>query len=125
MAREDVSAAFVSSDICVLPFLDGASFRRGSLMAALTHGVPIISTTPEIPIPELVHGENIYLVPPGDPDAIAEAIRVLANDPALRNRLGQGARELSWLFDWERIADRTMELFRDVIAQRRKQNKTA
>ncbi len=119
VASEEVSAAFTSSDICVLPFADGASFRRGSLMAALAHGVPIISTHPQVPVPELVHGENIYLVPPNDPAALARAIRTLANDPALRERLAQGARELSRRFDWDSIADRTLALFHEVITARR------
>ncbi len=116
VANEEVSAAFTSSDVCVLPFADGASFRRGSLMAALAHGVPIISTTPEVPVPELVPGENIYLVPPDDAAAVAEAIRALARDAGLRKRLAQGARELSRHFDWDSIADRTLALFQDTLA---------
>ena len=116
IANEEVSAAFVSADLCVLPFADGVSFRRGSLMAALTHGVAIISTHPEVPIPELVHGENIYLVPPRDAAAVADAVRELSEDAALRERLARGARELSRQFDWDTIADRTLALFREVLA---------
>jgi glycosyltransferase involved in cell wall biosynthesis len=41
---EQVSANFLAADICVLPYRDGASYRRGSLMAALAHGLPIVST---------------------------------------------------------------------------------
>lgn len=119
VSNEEVSAAFNSADICVLPFADGASFRRGSLMAALVHGAPIISTYPQVSIPELVHGENIYLVPPGDSAAVANAIRDLARDEALRQRLALGARELARLFDWDTIADRTLALFREVIAESR------
>jgi glycosyltransferase involved in cell wall biosynthesis len=119
VANEEVSAAFTSADVCVLPFADGASFRRGSLMAALTHGAPIISTTPQVPVPEMVHGENIYLVPPNDAGAVAQAIRTLAHDKALRERLAQGARELSRHFDWGTIAGRTLALFREVLGDER------
>jgi len=41
----------------------------------------------------LVHGESGWLVPAGDPEALAEALCTLAADPALRARLGAGARE--------------------------------
>lgn len=40
----------------------------------------------------LVHCESGWLVPAGDPDALAEALRILAADPALCARLGEGAR---------------------------------
>ena len=114
----EVSAAFRSSDICVLPFADGASFRRGSLMAALTHGVAIISTYPEVPVPEIVDRENMYLVPPADVAALVRAIRSLAMDAGLREKLGSGASELSRLFDWDGIADRTLALYSRVLAER-------
>jgi len=107
---QQVSANLLAADVCVLPYRDGASFRRGSFMAALVHGRPIVSTRPAIPLPELRHGENILLVPPDDPAALAVAIARLAADPALQQRLGDGARELSRQFSWEHIAARTADL---------------
>ncbi|MGA7731295.1 MAG: glycosyltransferase, partial [Chloroflexia bacterium] len=41
---QEVSAALLSADMAVLPFADGASFRRGSLLAVLEHGLPLITT---------------------------------------------------------------------------------
>ncbi len=117
--NHEVSAAFKSSDVCALPFADGASFRRGSLMAALTHGVAIVSTYPQVPLPEIVDRENMLLVPQRDVDALVRAIRELVADPALRQRLEAGAEQLSRLFDWEGIADRTLELYRQVLATHR------
>ena len=83
-------------------------------MAALAHGRPVVSTFPQVPLPELGNGENILLVPPGDPGALAAAVARLAADPGLRQRLGDGARELSSLFTWDRIAARTADLFERV-----------
>ena len=76
--NDQVSAAFKSSDMCVLPFSDGASFRRGSLMAALTHGAAIISTHPQVPVPEIVDRENMLLVPPENVEALVRAIKDVA-----------------------------------------------
>lgn len=117
MPPEDVSACFGAADICVLPYRDGISFRRGSLMAALVHGMPIISTRPQVALPELCHGENVWLAPSRAPDALAAAIAHLADNPTLRQRLGAGARALSREFDWARIAARTLEVYHAIAAR--------
>jgi glycosyltransferase involved in cell wall biosynthesis len=65
-----VSANFLASDIAVLPYRDGVSFRRGSLMAAIAHELPIISTEPAVQIPEIVHGENMWLTSKQAPAAL-------------------------------------------------------
>ena len=62
-AAAEVSANFFASDIAVLPYRDGASFRRGSLMAAIAHGMPVISTEPTGHVPDMLHGQNIWLTP--------------------------------------------------------------
>jgi len=110
----EVSANLLASDICVLPYRDGASFRRGSFMAALAHGLPIVSTRPRVDVPELRQGENILLVPPDAPVALAEALARLASDAELRRRLGEGAARLAQSFTWERIAEKTETLYREI-----------
>jgi len=122
--QEEVSANLLASDICVLPYRDGASFRRGSFMAALVHGLPIVTThCARLPksdrlksvasphLPGLRDGENVLLVPPGDAVALAEAIARLADSPELRQRLGQGAKETSKAFGWDSIAEKTFEIY--------------
>lgn len=113
----EVSASLCSADLCVLPYRDGASFRRGSFMAALAHGLAIVTTQPQVSLPELIHGENVWLVPPADPEALAAALIRLAHDAPLRGHLGAGARALAQEFAWERIAARTLEVYR-AVAQR-------
>lgn len=112
----EVSANLTSSDICVLPYRDGVSLRRGSLHAALIHGLPIISTHPRVAIKELRDGENIKLVPPDDPEAIARAIIELSQDLNLRHKLGEGAKKLSAKFGWEGIASETLKFYEELKA---------
>jgi len=106
-----VSAGLLATDLCVLPYRDGVSFRRGTLHACLAHGRPVVTTRPAIPLPQVRDGENMLLTEPGDPQGLAEAIRRAATDPALRSRLGEGAAALAAEFSWERIARHTAAFF--------------
>ncbi len=110
-----VSAHLMACDAVVLPYRDGVSFRRGSLMAALAHGCAIITTEPQSVMPELRDGVNLRLVPPDSAQALVLAITGLLDAPALRGRLGQGARELAGGFGWDSIARRTLDFFQSVI----------
>jgi glycosyltransferase involved in cell wall biosynthesis len=116
---EEVTACFVAADLCVLPFRDGVSLLHGTLHAALAHGVPIVTTHPAVPIPDLVDGSNICLVPREHPAALADAIRRLAVAPDLRQALGRGANALSERFRWDKIASATTDLYSRALMSRR------
>jgi glycosyltransferase involved in cell wall biosynthesis len=110
-----VSGHLSACDLVALPYRDGASFRRGSLMAALAHGCTIITTHPLTDLPDLVEDHHVRLIPPDSPTALALAIEALADNPTLCHRLGENARELSRQFAWDRIAARTAEYFQELF----------
>ena len=107
----EVSAHLLAADAVVMPYQDGASFRRTTFIAALRHGCPVITTYPAIPLPELHDGDNVLLVPPRDSEALAGAAARLADDPALRSRLAAGAAALGQAFDWPTIARQTAAFY--------------
>ncbi len=115
LAAPEVSAAFLASDLCLLPYQDGASYRRGSFMAALTHGLPIVTTPPTVPYPDLRDGETVLLAPATSAAPLTAAVRRLLAEPDLRRRLGQTARRLSQAFTWEQIAARSDEAYQRVV----------
>ena len=88
----EVSANLLASDIAVLPYRDGVSFRRGSLMAALAHGLPVVSTEPAVPLPELRPNENMVLAPVQSPTALAEGVAEVWRNPAARATSQPGRR---------------------------------
>lgn len=113
----DVSAAFAACDCVALPYRDGASLRRGTLMAALAHGSAIVTTTPRVALPELQHEENALFVPPDDPRALAAAIRRALTDPVLRRKLQAGSLCAGQSFTWDHIAAETARVFEGVVGQ--------
>lgn len=115
VADRQVSAFLRAADVMVMPYRDGVSLRRGTLMAALAHGRCLITTTPTTATPELVHGRNVWLVPPDAPAALAEAIQTVLGNATLRQGLESGATQVADLFTWEKIAGETTVFFQQLL----------
>jgi len=116
---DQVTAGLLATDVCVLPYVEGASLRHGTFMAALAHGRAIVTTQSLVALDELRDGENVLLVPPNDAGALADGIRRVMADSALCARLERGAAELAEQFTWDRIAARTAEAYERAIRQPR------
>jgi len=57
--------------------------------------------------PEIVqNGETGILVPPRDPDALADALCTLLDDPARARAMGLAGHERSRLFTWDEVGNR-------------------
>ena len=84
------SAFMRTLDVFVLPsFAEGTS---KSVIEAMSHGLPIITTTVG-GLPDLLTPNVGILIPPGDSSALADAMQFLASDPVLRKQMGQAARD--------------------------------
>lgn len=59
---------------------------------ALACGTPLVTADTPAARELLTDGESALLVPPGDPEALAAAVRRVATDPELARRLGEGGR---------------------------------
>ncbi|MDM0012797.1 glycosyltransferase family 4 protein [Variovorax sp. J22P168] len=85
-----LEALYAAADVFVLP-----SFHEGygmALAVALAHGLPVVSTLAGA-IPDTVPSTAGLLVPPGDVEALRDALRQVLDDAGLRSRLAAGARE--------------------------------
>jgi FkbM family methyltransferase len=101
-----------AGDACVLPFDYGVTLNNSSLAAASTHGLPVIATNLPVGRDEgLEHGRNIYLCPPQDARALAEAIELVSDSADLRERLRLGILALArdW-HDWNTMTRRLVEI---------------
>lgn len=115
VSDDEVSAYFFASNIVALPYRDGVSLRRGTLMAALAHGCTIVTTTPSTPLPEL--DGAMAIVPIDDPAALANEVQDLWADPDRRIALGRRASEAASQFTWDKIAEQTQAVYRKLIGR--------
>ena len=112
---DEVSAWLGAVDLVVLPYVDGASFRRSSLIAALHQGCAIITTEPKLAEPAFAHGENLWWTPPRSSEAIENAVLHLLSHPQQLDALRAGAEKLSRTFGWERITRDTVAFFQSCL----------
>jgi glycosyltransferase involved in cell wall biosynthesis len=83
-------------------------------MEAMALGMCIVSTDVG-GIPYLLEdGHNASLVPPGDPEAMAAAVRRVLTEPGLGSRLSRNARITAEAWDWDLILPRWEKLLQNV-----------
>jgi glycosyltransferase involved in cell wall biosynthesis len=114
VSRERLVQLFAEAEIAIVPSLyEGFSLPAVEAMAC---GVPLVATTGGA-LPEVVGDDGAgLLVPPGDPDALAQAILRLCGDAQLRARMGRRGRERALArFTWRQAARRTNDHYRALL----------
>jgi len=108
----DLADLFRDADLCCLPTtLDAAPWV---ILEAQASGLPTVSTTIGS-IPELVPSDCGKVVPPGEPEALKQAIDGLLEDEGQRRTMGEAARaNVESRYDAERNTARLVELLSSV-----------
>jgi glycosyltransferase involved in cell wall biosynthesis len=119
---EQVPSLLRALDVLVLPSVTILPLHReqfGRVLAeAMAAGVPVVGSASGA-IPEVI-GEAGLIVPERDPVALAQAIDAVLGDADLRQRLVErGRQRAAASFAWRAVAEQTLVLFRDALAQRR------
>jgi glycosyltransferase involved in cell wall biosynthesis len=106
---------YSAAEVAVVPALyEGFGLPAAEAMAC---ELPVITTRGGA-LPEVVgeDGEAGILVPPGDPHALAAAIKRLLADPELRRKMGEvGRKRVETHFTWEEAAKKTVEVYQEVL----------
>ena len=101
-----VADRFRAMDICLTPYLDGVSTRRGAFMAGLQHGVASVGTSGIHTDALLKNAEgSAFFAPPVEDRAAFTACALrLQNETDLRRKMGEAGQKLYEAhFDWKPI----------------------
>jgi glycosyltransferase involved in cell wall biosynthesis len=116
--RADTDAVWRALDVAAI-----SSDREGFPVAALeamTNGVPLVATAVG-GVPELLEdGVSALLLPPRNPEALAQALVRLLDDPALRATLADEAKRVSRAFSLERLLSTMDEMYVGLLGQSRR-----
>ncbi len=105
---------FKESEVFVLPStVEGEGIVLKEAMAA---SIPFIAMkVSNSGVLNITHdGENGFLVAPGNPQLIADKIVELLINKALSQRMGKNGRKLVENFDWDKIAERTLQVYKEL-----------
>ena len=103
LANDRLRPALAANDVLLFPSLYAFEGHPGAILEAFMAGVPVVATDWPGPLEIVEHGVNGLVVPRGDVDALAAAVRRLVADRALRERLAAGATASAKRFDQARV----------------------
>jgi glycosyltransferase involved in cell wall biosynthesis len=115
VSEAELVQVFGSAHVGVVPSLyEGFSLPAIELMSCAT---PLVATTAGA-LPEVV-GDAALTVPPGDTEALAQAIKRVMDDPELAATLGQAGRDrVMSRYTWTSVAEQTVQWYRDYLGEK-------
>jgi glycosyltransferase involved in cell wall biosynthesis len=116
LSDEEVSIALQEGKYFILPQPLPLSPKSSTAIAAVQHGLIVVSTgsdTPKMQLP-FKHEENCYLLDSMTPEGIAKSIASIETDPKLRREIGEGLKDLQKYFGWENIVEAHERLYEEL-----------
>lgn len=101
MLGDDLVQAYAAADVFVFP---GARETFGQVvLEAMASGLPVIVANRGGPAALVVEGETGFICTVGDPQSYAARVQQLQDDPTLRTRIGQNARQFALVRPWSAV----------------------
>lgn len=111
---DNVADYLAASDLFVLPSI--AEGISGAMLEAMSSGLPVLVTSVGAAPQVITHGENGWLIPPDEPQAVQQALLHLLSDVALRQKMGRAARRhIEEHYALDKIAMRLEQVYRQVF----------
>jgi glycosyltransferase involved in cell wall biosynthesis len=114
--RHDIPAVLAASAISVLPSMSES--LSNSIMESMAAGVPVVACRAGGNDELICDGENGFLVPTADAEALAERIDTLVQQPELRKSLGVTARQDARRFSVERVCGEYERLYASLLEEK-------
>jgi rhamnosyl/mannosyltransferase len=114
---ESVTPYYFAADAFCLPSIYRSEAFGMVLAEAAACGLPLVSTELGTGTSYInQHEQTGIVVPPENPQALAEALNILLNDASLRFRYGNAARKRVFdLFTHEIMSEKILQIYRDVL----------
>jgi len=118
VAAEELPRYYKTADIFCSPATGHESFGI-VLLEAMAVGKPIVASDIEGYASVMAHGVEGLLVPPKDKEKLAQVLISLLTDESLRQQMGTKGRLKAAEHGWERIAQRVLDYYVEVLNKTR------
>ncbi len=112
--RSDVEAELAQLDILVHASTTPEPFGQ-VIVEGMAAGLPVVASAAGGPLEIIAPGTDGVLVPPANTEALAEALRQLADNPELRRQLGENARQSVRRFSPAAARMRLLAVYQSVL----------
>jgi phosphatidyl-myo-inositol alpha-mannosyltransferase len=102
------------AEVLCAPSLAGESFGM-VLIEAFAAGTPVIASKIAGYSDVVTDGVDGVLVPPADPQALAEELQLFAHEPERRAAMGEAGRRTAQRYAWPRIAEEVTQVYEQAI----------
>ncbi|MBV9101638.1 MAG: glycosyltransferase family 4 protein [Candidatus Dormibacteraeota bacterium] len=109
---EMIPRYYASADLFGSPATGGESFGI-VLLEAMASGVPVMASAIPGFSQVVSHERDGVLLPPKQPEVWAGALRALLDDPARRRRMGEAGVHKARQYDWSRVVDEVLDVYRE------------
>ena len=116
VSYQDLPRYYASADIYCSPATGQESFGI-VLLEAMACGKPIVASAIEGYMGIVKDGEQGLLSPRRNPEALAEKLAILINNPEYARQLGQTGRKLVEKYRWKVVARQVETYYHDCIAE--------
>jgi phosphatidylinositol alpha-mannosyltransferase len=121
LPEKELARCYRTAHVFCAPSLGSESFGM-VLLEAMAAGLPIVASDIAGYRTVVKHQVEGYLVPPGNAEAIAQALLVLLRQPELRCSMGARGRATAARYAWDKVATEVLSFYIDLRAE--KQAKT-
>jgi len=105
---------YASADIFVFP--SSTETFGNVVQEAFASGLPVIGVPRGGVVDLILEGKNGLFSKPESPESLAEKIKILLDNPALRTQFGRNARILIHNYSWENINKKLLDSYSEIIS---------